>query len=254
MTAPRAPCIILVRPQLGENIGMAARAMANFGLQDLRIVAPRDGWPNAKAVDAAVGASALVERASVFETVAGAVADLNRVAATTARQRGQAKPVLSPVDAMADWAGRAAAGQAVGVLFGPERTGLANEEVALADAIVSFPVDPAHSSLNLAQAVSLMAYEWRKTALGGAAPFAIDHETPPASREALLAFFAYLEDELATAGYFVPSIKRPIMARNLNNILRRADLTEQDVRTLRGMVAALVRGRGRVSAREAEPE
>ncbi len=244
------PAIILVRPQMGENIGMAARAMANFGLDDLRLVAPRDGWGEGTSVmqaalDAAVGASGIVARAGQFDTVEAAVGDLHKVYATTARARGQAKVVFSAEEAVADARKLEATGARVGVLFGPERTGLDNNEVALADAIISYPVNPAHPSLNLAQAVSLLAYVWRTAEVGSAAPFALEHLTPPASRAMLLAFFTDLETALDAGDYFIPEGKRPVMSRNLRNIFHRLELSEADVRTLRGVVVALAKGRVR---------
>jgi tRNA/rRNA methyltransferase len=240
------PAIILVRPQLAVNIGMCARAMANFGLSDLRLVNPREGWPRTGALKkgayaAAAGAVHLLEGAKLFDSVEKAIADLNGVAATTARERGQLKPVLTPSEAMPEIATFIAAGEKHGVLFGPERTGLANEEMALADKIITFPVNPAYSSLNLAQAVLLVGYEWRK-ALDGGAPFAAPDRSPPAPREMTLSFFAYLESELERAGFFRPLAKRPVMQQNLRNIFHRLQLTEQDVRSLRGMIVRLIEG------------
>jgi tRNA/rRNA methyltransferase len=244
------PAIILVRPQLGENIGMAARAMANFGLSELRLVAPRDGWEEGSpvwraAVDAAVGAHGIVRAAPVFPDVTGAAADLNKLFATTARERDQAKPVLTPETLAAEAKARGAAGQRIGVLFGAERTGLTNEEVGLADAIVTFPVNPDFSSLNLAQSVSLVCYELFKALSGDAAPFQLQHVTPPATRAQVLDFFQHLERELEAGDYFIPDGKRDVMSRNLRNIFHRIELTEADVRTLRGVVVALAKGRTR---------
>ncbi|WP_237480681.1 RNA methyltransferase [Lichenibacterium dinghuense] len=244
------PAIVLVRPQLAVNVGMAARAMANFGLSDLRLVAPKNGWPRTDehrdtAVAAAAGAIHVLDGARVFPTVGEAVADLTAVYATTARERGQGKPVLAPDEAMAAWAGPVAAGEARGLLFGPERTGLDNDEVALADAVVTFPVDPAYGSLNLAQAVLLVGYEWRRqSAEAGAAalPFGAVERSPPATRDAVLSFFDYLEGELEAAGFFRPDGKQPVMRRNLRNIFHRIGMSEQDVRTLRGAVVRLVEG------------
>jgi tRNA/rRNA methyltransferase len=248
--APLRPAIILVRPQLGENIGMAARAMANFALADLRLVAPRDGWDEGSpvrraAVDAAVGAHAIVRSAPVYPDVAAAVGDLHWLAATTARERDQAKPVLSAEGFAAEATARGRAGQRIGILFGAERAGLTNEEVGLADAIVTFPVNPDFSSLNLAQSVSLVCYECFKARAGGGAPFALKHATPPASRAQMLDFFAHLESELEAGDYFIPDGKRGIMSRNLRNIFHRVELTEADVRTLRGVIVALAKGRKR---------
>jgi tRNA/rRNA methyltransferase len=244
------PAIILVRPQLGENIGMAARAMANFGLADLRLVAPRDGWAEGApvwraAVDAAVGAHAIVRAAPVFGDVAAAAADLRKLYATTARERDQAKAVLTPEALAGEAKARGAAGQGVGVLFGAERTGLTNAEVGLADAIVTFPVNPEFSSLNLAQSVSLVCYELFKALESAAAPFTLEHVTPPATHGQVADFFAHLERELEAGDYFIPDGKRDVMSRNLRNIFHRIELTEADIRTLRGVVVALAKGRVR---------
>ena len=249
-TKPRqegGPAIILVRPQLAVNIGMSARAMANFGLGDLRLVAPREGWPPSgpyqnNAYAAAAGAIHLLERARLFDTVEAAIAGLNFVWATTARERGQHKPVSAPADAMRESAGKINLGERHGVLFGPERTGLANDEIVLADAIMTFPVNPAYASLNLAQAVLLTGYEWLRAATEARAPFQFEERSPPAPREMVLSFFDYLETELERSGFFRPTDKQPIMRRNLRNIFHRMRMTEQDVRTLRGMIVRLVEG------------
>ena len=248
------PAIVLVRPQLAVNIGMAARAMANFGLSDLRLVAPKGGWPRTDkyredAEAAAAGALHLLDRAQVFPRLEDAVADLTAVFATTARERGQGKRVLPPDRAMAEWAAPVAAGEKRGILFGPERTGLDNDEIALADAIVTFPVDPAYGSLNLAQAVLLVSYEWLKHKETVALPFGPVERSPPAERGAVLSFFGYLEAELTAAGYFKPDDKQPVMRRNLRNIFHRIGMTEQDVRTLRGAVVRLVEGPRREGGR-----
>jgi tRNA/rRNA methyltransferase len=241
------PAIVLVRPQLAVNIGMCARAMANFGLDDLRLVAPREGWPRTgqrreEAYAAAAGAVHLLERAKVFATAADAVGDLNYVFATTARERGQAKPVLTPSVAMGESVARIGQGELHGVLFGPERTGLDNDEVALADAILTFPVDAAYASLNLAQAVLLVGYEWFRAATGDAPPFDVPNRSPPANRASLLVFFEQLEEQLEERGFFRPVSKKPVMRRNLRNIFHRRGLTEQDLRTLWGAVVRLVEG------------
>jgi tRNA/rRNA methyltransferase len=241
------PAIILVRPQLAVNVGMCARAMANFGLSDLRLVAPRGGWPregehSRTAEAAAAGAAHLLKAAKLFETVEAAVADLNFVWATTARERGQAKRLVTPAEAMPESASAIAGGEAHGILFGPERTGLDNDDVALADAVVTFPVNPAYASLNLAQAVLLMGYEYLRAA-GSAEPrFDLAERSPPAPREMVISFFEYLEGELEKAGYFRPVGKAPVMRRNLRNIWHRLTLSEQDVRTLRGAFVRLVEG------------
>ncbi|KAA2241077.1 RNA methyltransferase [Salinarimonas soli] len=237
-----APAIILVEPQMGENIGMAARAMANFGLTELRLVAPRDGWPSEKAVSAAAGAAKIIEGARLYPDARSAVADLHLVLATTARERGQMKRVFSPEEAMDPIRERLAVGQQVGILFGRERTGLENDEVSLADAIVTFPVHPACPSLNLAQAVLLVGYEWFKRETGSALPFGGEPLSPRAPREMLVSFFDYLEGELDGAAFYPPD-KRPIMARNMRDMFLRMEMTEQDIRTIRGAVRALAEGR-----------
>jgi tRNA/rRNA methyltransferase len=241
------PAVILVRPQLAVNIGMCARAMANFGLDDLRLVNPRAGWPRSDdyrevAYSAAAGATALLDAARVFDSVGAAIADCQRVYAATARERGQAKAVMTPSVAMA--ATSAAAGEKHAILFGPERTGLDNDEVAIADAIVTFPSSPAYASLNLAQAVLLCGYEWFKAAHGDAPPPSTipRASSPPAQREMLLAFFHYLEARLDENGFFRPATKKPGMRRNLRNIFHRMELTQQDVRTLWGAVVRLAEG------------
>jgi tRNA/rRNA methyltransferase len=240
------PAVILVRPQLAVNIGMSARAMANFGLGDLRLVNPREGWPRTDeyrevAYSAAAGATAVLDEAKVFGSVEAAVADLNFVYAATARERGQMKAVLTPGAAMA---ASARSGERRGILFGPERTGLDNDEVAIADAILTFPTNPAYASLNLAQAVLLCGYEWFKAAHGDAPPPSVIPRaiSPPAQREMLLAFFDYLETRLDENGFFRPLTKKPGMRRNLRNIFHRMELTQQDVRTLWGAVVRLADG------------
>ena len=241
------PAFILVRPQLAVNIGMCARAMANFGLDDLRLVNPREGWPRSDeyrevAYSAAAGATDLLDAARVFPSVEAAIGDLHVVYATTARERGQMKAVLTPRVAMAATA--AAIGEKRGVLFGPERTGLTNDEVAVADTIITFPSSPAYASLNLSQAVLICGYEWFKAAHGDAPPPSTIPRavSPPAQRDMLLAFFDYLEGKLDENGFFRPVTKKPGMRRNLRNIFHRMELTQQDVRTLWGAVVRLVEG------------
>lgn len=239
---------MLVRPQLAVNIGMCARAMANFGLSDLRLVAPKCGWPPVEAAHAeaaeaaAAGAAHLLARATVHPSLEAAIGDLAFVWATTARERGQSKRVVVPAQAMPESAAAMARGERHGILFGPERTGLENDEVALADAVVTFPVNPAYASLNLAQAVLLMSYEWLKAAAGDAPPFGLAERSPPAPREMVFSFFAYLEGELDKAGFFRPAGKAPVMRRNLRNIFHRLAMSEQDVRSLRGAIVRLVEG------------
>jgi len=243
------PAVILVRPQLAVNIGMCARAMANFGLNDLRLVNPRAGWPRRDeyrdvAYSAAAGATDVLDAARVFGGVEAAIADCHRVYATTARERGQAKAVMTPSAAMAEASAAAAAGERPAILFGPERTGLDNDEIALAGAIVTFPTNPAYASLNLAQATLLCGYEWFKAAHGDAPPPSVIPRpvSPPVQRDMLIAFFDYLEEKLDENGFFRPATKKPIMRRNLRNIFHRMELTEQDVRTLWGAVVRLAEG------------
>lgn len=252
MTAPRPPAVILDKPQLAENIGAVARVMGNFGLSDLRLVAPRDGWPQDRAWASASGADWPLRDARVFARVEDAIADLTLVHAATARPRETIMPVLTPRAAAAELSAASASGQAVGILFGGERAGLETRDIALAQAIVTVPVDPRFPSLNLAQAVALNAYEWRLT-VDDAPPAAFAPPgPPPADGATLLGLYEQLEGELEIAGFFHPPEKTPSMVRNLRVALGRARFTAQEVRTLRGVVSALVRGRGRTLARLAE--
>jgi len=250
----KAPSVILVNPQLGENIGTAARAMANFGLSDLRIFGPRDGWPNGKANAAAAKGEWIVDQASVHDQLEQALGDLNFVYATTARPRDMIKQVMTPDQASADMHARIADGQKVGVMFGRERWGLSNAEIALADVAVMAPVDPSHASLNIAQAVLLIGYEWYKPiaqSIGMGTDEAAPEiatglkmpETRPASKQELVGMFEHLERELDEGGFFKTDEVRPRMKVNLRNMLGRAELTEQEVRTFRGVIAALSHGR-----------
>jgi tRNA/rRNA methyltransferase len=240
-----APSIILSHPQLGENIGAAARAMANFGLTDLRLVNPRHGWPDAKATAMAAGAANVVEDARVFATLREAVGDLNVVYATTARERGIAKDVLTPAEAARRLRMASARGEKAGILFGNERAGLDNEEISLSDCVITIPT--AHfASINLGQAVLLTAYEWFRAA----------DVTPPArlehgpihrkpTRAELLDLFDHLERELKESGFLFPPEKRETMARAIRATIHRARLTYQEVQTLRGMIVALAKGKHR---------
>ena len=237
------PIVILVEPQLGENIGAAARVMANFGLARLRLVNPRDGWPNIHARRSASGADCVLDETVLYDSLAAAIADCTLVLATTARAHDQAKPVLGPQEAAAWIAPHVAIGENVAVLFGRERHGLENDEVALADRIVTFPVNPAFASLNLAQAVALMAYEWFKLASGGGLPFAMPRKSEPAGKQQIEAFFSNLERELDAIEYFRPLDKRATMLVNLRNIFARMQPTQQDIQTLHGIVMALSEGR-----------
>jgi tRNA/rRNA methyltransferase len=237
------PIIVLVEPQLGENIGAAARVMANFGLGRLRLVKPRDGWPNIQAQRSASGADRILDDVALFDSLKDAVADCTLVLATTARAHDQAKPVLGPDQAAAFLAPHVAAGENVAVLFGRERYGLENDEVALADRIVTFPVNPAFASLNLAQAVALVAYEWFKLACTGKLPFAMPQKSGPAPKEQIEAFIGNLERALDAIEYFRPLDKRATMLVNLRNIFARMQPTRQDIQTLHGIVVALTEGR-----------
>jgi len=237
------PVVILVEPQLGENIGAAARAMANFGLSRLRLVKPKQAWPNDKARMMSAGADRILDGAELYDTLDAAIADCAFVLATTARAHDQAKPVVGPAEAAALMAPRIAAGETVALLFGRERNGLENDEVALADRIVTLPVNPAFASLNLAQAVVIVSYEWFKLAGAEKLPFAMPQKSAPAPKEQLLAFFASLERELEKVEFFRPPDKRETMQINLRNIFTRMQPTRQDIQTLHGVIMAIVEGR-----------
>jgi tRNA/rRNA methyltransferase len=236
------PAIILVHPQLGENIGMVARAMANFGLAELRLVNPRDGWPSEKAISAASKADHVIAAATVFPSLEAAIADLEFVYATTARDRYGYKEVRSPVVASDDLRTRFRAGQKTGILFGRERTGLTNEEIALADELVTFPVNPAFASLNLAQAVLLMSYEWMKSGLSSVevTPFSALPQRP-AQKEELQGLFDHVEETLDARGYFRPAEKKPKLVENLRAILTRPSFTGTEIQVLRGVISCLDR-------------
>ena len=243
------PAIVLVRPQLAVNIGMCARAMANFGLSDLRLVSPREGWPRTGAYRkgayaAAAGAVHLLEGAKLYETVREAIEDLSFVYAATARGRGQMKPVLTPAQAMPDMAARMAAGEKHGVLFGPERTGLTNDELGHADTIVEVPLNPAFASLNLAQAVLIVAYEWRMAALGTGEPRLPLGNTVPATKSELDAFVRTLEGALDAREFFPTAEMRPTMVQNLRAMIERIIPSQQEIQTLFGIVKALQRPPG----------
>ncbi|SOB99024.1 RNA methyltransferase [Rhodobacter maris] len=238
------PTFILIRPQMGENIGGAARAMLNFSLNRLRLVAPRDGWPNPKAVAMASGAAGQVlDHAGLFATTAEAIADCDFVFATTARGRELTKPIYTPEAAMTEARARIAAGQKVGVMFGPERTGLENDEIIRANAIITVPVNPAFYSLNLAQAVLLLAYEFgrQSTDVAPVDPGLAGSE--PATALEIEKLGDHYEERLAAAGFFFPETKAPMMKRNLRNMWSRFGLTRADVQTLHGALRQLVRRR-----------
>jgi tRNA/rRNA methyltransferase len=237
------PVVILVEPQLGENIGMAARAMANFGLRELRLIRPRDGWPSPEAHAAAAGADRILENARLYDSAEAAIADCTLVFATTARARDQAKPVVGADEAARRMAPRLAAGERVGVLFGRERYGLESDEVALADCTITLPVNPAFASLNLSQAVLVIAYEWFKLASDGKLPFGMPQKSQAAPKQQLHAFFAGIERELDKIEFFRPAEKRATMLVNLRNIFHRMQPTQQDIQTLHGIIMAVAEGR-----------
>jgi tRNA/rRNA methyltransferase len=237
------PCVILVEPQLADNIGAAARAMANFGLSRLRLVNPREGWPAERAYVMASGANRTLDQAQVYDSVEAAIGDLNYVFAATARAHDQAKPVVDAAGAALIASAKIAAGESVGLMFGRERNGLENDEVALADHIITLPVNPAFASLNLAQAVVIIAYEWFKQMSGAQLPFAMPRKSSAAPRQQLLAFFANLEHELEKVEFFRPPDKRETMQINLRNIFSRMQPTQQDIQTLHGVLTAIADGR-----------
>ena len=237
------PVVVLVEPQLGENIGMCARAMGNFGLTRLRLVNPRDGWPNIAAQRAAAGADHILDHVTLFDTVEAAVADCALLFATTARAHDQAKPVVGPEEAARQIVTEMATGGTTGILFGRERYGLENHEVALANRIVTFPVNPGFASLNLAQAVLLMGYEWFKLATANALPFAMPERSERASSHQMQAFFDNLIAELDKVEFLRPAEKRDVMLVNLRNIFTRMEPTKQDMHTLHGVVMAIAEGR-----------
>lgn len=234
------PVIVLVRPQLGENIGKAARAMLNFGLTEMRLVAPRDGWPNPAAGPAAAGADIVLEHATVHDTLADAVADCAHVYATTVRKRGVTKPVVTPAQAAVAIAG--AQGRSA-IVFGPERSGLETDDVALARAILTVPINPEFGSLNLAQAVILCAYEWSKTqAERGTLVQPTDEESlPPAPQADLEGMIAQLEGMLAPRGYFLPESRAAATRRTLRSMLTKPGWNHLEVRTMRGVLSSLAR-------------
>lgn len=237
------PVIILVEPQLGENIGYAARAMLNFGLTDLRLVAPRDGWPNPAAGPAASGADDVLDGAGVFETLEEAIADLNHVYASTVRNRDIYKPVVTVSEASLAMHETAAKGERTGILFGRERSGLSNDDIALCNAILTVPVNPDFGSLNLAQAVILTAFEWSRSGGAGLPPSTSADDDPPATKSDLVGLFEHLETELEPRGYFRPPARKTAMVQALRNLLQGAGFTGQQVRTLRGVVKALTLGK-----------
>jgi len=251
MTDLLPPVVILDKPQLADNIGAVARVMANFGLDRLRLVSPRDGWPQDRAWAAASGADWVLEGVEVFDSVGAAIADLQLVFAATARPRELRTPVSTPRQAAGQLFTSAGAGERTGLLFGGERAGLETADIALAQGIVTIPIDPRHWSLNLAQAVAINAYEWRVT-VADAPPDRFRRDEPPAANAALLGMYEHLEAELHAGGFFWPPEKTEHMVQNLRAMLARARFTEQEVATFRGVIHALAKGRGRVLAKLAE--
>lgn len=241
-----APAVVLVDPQLGENIGTAARAMLNCGLTDLRLVRPRDGWPNDKAVSASAGALETMPPARIYESPAEAFADCHQVYATTARPRELVKPVFTPAGAAADIRARQAAGQKIAVLFGGERAGLTTDDVARAHAVITIPLHPGFTSLNLAQAVLLVAHAWHETGEATPARAVPTGDSRPAPHEEIEAFLARLEEELESGNFFRTPEMKPAMVRNIRALYLRAEPTDQEIRTLHGMLTALIGRKGTV--------
>lgn len=244
------PIIILVHPQLVENIGMTARAMANCALSELRIVKPRDAWPlgelhQQRMMAASSGADYILQAAQIFETVEDAVGDLNYVYATTSRNHDMVNKIMTPRAAIPDMMARAADGQKIGVMFGPERTGLVNDYIVLANAKITIPLNPEFMSLNLAQTVLLIGYEWFQAHDESAPVQTHCGNSRPALREEYLNFYGRLESELEAAGFFVAEDMRPTMTRSLQNMLQRAEMTEQEIRTWHGVISALINGNKR---------
>ncbi len=240
VTGP-GPAVILIAPQMAENIGAVARAMLNCGLNDLRLVNPREAWPHDRARTMAAGADVVLERARLFTSTADAVADIHHLYATTARPRDMAKAYMTPRQAAAELHAHGARGDATGILFGPERAGLDSDDFALADVVIEVPLNPGFSSLNLGQAVLIIAYEWFQASLDGGEVRVGKPLEPPATRDDLIRMFEHLEGELDAKDYLQPPHKRPHMVRNIRTMLGRANLTDKEVRALRGMITALAR-------------
>jgi tRNA/rRNA methyltransferase len=242
-TMANAPAVILVEPQLGENIGTAARAMMNCALTDLRLVDPKQDWLSEKAIAASSGADEILQNARRFNTTEEAVADLESVYATTARRREMVKTVMTARAAAGDIRARTAAGQRIGLLFGRERIGLTNHELGLANVIIEVPLNPEHSSLNLAQAVLVVGYEWFQAGYDGPDAVLTYNNTKPVTKEQLQELFDHFEKELILCGFLRHEEKRPSMIVNLRNLLQRAEMSEQEVRTLHGIIKELRYGR-----------
>lgn len=235
--------ILLIRPQMGENIGAAARAMANFGLSDLRIVSPRDGWPNQKAIDMASGAFDIIPQPQIFESFDDAIKDLNKLYATTARPRDMVKPVYTPDAAIEDALPLLHSDGKVGFVFGPERTGIENEELSRCHAIINVPTNPDFSSLNLGQCVLLMAHAFSRVSIEANSKATPMGDSMPVSQDKLDEFLGRLEGELEAADFFKSDAIKPSMVKNIRNLFIRNDLSDQEVKTLHGVVTALVKKR-----------
>ena len=239
------PVFVLIRPQMGENIGAAARAMWNFGLDRMRITAPRDGWPNQKAVAMASGAGRLLDEAGLFDTTAGALEDRTHVFATTARPRGLTKPIVTPERAMQQAAEMIGRGEKVAVMFGPERAGLENDDIVRANTIINVPVNPDFASLNLAQCVLLCSYEWRRQTVEVEQERTDLAGTEWATGIEVEKLAEHYEDRLDEAGFFFPDHKADTMKTNLRNLWSRMPLTQADVQTLHGVMRQMVRWKNR---------
>jgi tRNA/rRNA methyltransferase len=238
-----APCVILMEPRLPENMGTTARAMRNCGLSELRLVNPQADWLNEKAIAASSGGAIVLEKAKRFDTLEDAIADLQRVYATTARRREMVKPVFTAKGAGPDMLGHANAGKKQGLLFGREKHGLTSDEIALCDAIIEIPMNPDYSSLNLAQAVLLVSYEWFQAGYDGPQSTMTFNRTEPATKDQMLDLFEHLERELVECGFLRDEDKRALMVINIRNMLQRAELTDQEVRTFHGIIKELRYGR-----------
>ena len=236
-----APVFILCGPQMGENIGACARVMGNFGIEELRIIAPRDGWPN-PAAEAVAAGSPVLENTIIYETLEEATADCQTLYATTSTARDMVKPALTARDAMLEIKGELGQGHRVGVMFGAEKSGHSNAEIMIAKAIISLPVDPDFHSLNLAMACGVFAYEWRAT---DPVPEDFERVEDRATQQEMNGLYAHLEEELDRAGFFYPPEKTPLMMQNLINAFARGGLTKQEVRTFRGVIKTLTIGRGK---------
>ena len=245
------PAVILVRPQLGENIGAACRAMLNFGLTELRLVAPRDGWPNPSADALAAGAIDVLNSAKLYPDTQSALADIHYCLAATARRREMELPVVGTDVVGGELRTQISKGLRTAIMFGPEKAGLTNDDVVLADAILTYPINPAFQSLNLAQAVGVFSYIWASSESTAPPPVFDDVMSPPAKREDLVRMFEHLETELSNAGFFFPTTKTDLMRRNIRAPFTRARMSEQEVRTMRGIIKVLAKGRGHALKRAA---